>query len=65
MRLYDAHTPPPAGDVGQIISLPIDGPTPEPEFPSFTAWFSEVAEKFAAGAFSVEDGDAIWLDYDE
>jgi len=48
-----------------LTYLPIDGLTPEPDYPSFTAWFSEVAEKFAAGAFSVEDGDAIWLDYDE
>ena len=57
--------PLPAGRAGQVIYLPIDGLTPEPDYPSFTAWFSEVAEKFAAGAFSVEDGDAIWLDYDE
>lgn len=54
--------PLPAGDVGQIISLPIDGPTPEPEFPSFTAWFSDIAERLDAGAFRVEDGDGIWLD---
>lgn len=57
--------PLPAGRAGQVIYLPIDGLTPEPDYPSFTAWFSEVAEKFAAGAFSVEDGDAIWLDDDE
>ena len=31
----------------------------------FTAWFSEITEKFAAGAFSVEDGDSIWLDHDD
>ena len=56
--------PLPAGRAGQVIYLPIEGPTPEPDYPSFTAWFSEVAEKFAAGAFSVEDGDGIWLDDD-
>ena len=50
---------------GQVIYLPIDGLTPEPDYPSFTAWFSEVAKKFAAGAFSVEDGDSIWLDHDD
>ena len=57
--------PLPAGRAGQVIYLPIDGLTPEPDYPSFTAWFSEVAEKFAAGAFSVEDGDSIWLDHDD
>lgn len=56
--------PLPAGRAGQVIYLPIEDPTPEPDYPSFTAWFSEVAEKFAAGAFSVEDGDGIWLDDD-
>ncbi|SJM58890.1 SMI1/KNR4 family protein [Gulosibacter sp. 10] len=54
--------PLPAGDYGQVIHLPVDGLTPAPEYASYAAWLSDLAERFEAGAFRVEDGDGIWLE---
>lgn len=53
--------PLPAGQIGQVIYLPIDGPTPAPEWPCYTAWLTTIAEKFDAGAFEVDDDTGIWL----
>lgn len=55
--------PLPAGEVGQVIHLPVDGPTPAPEFDSYRAWLSHLAGKLASGAFHLDDG-AIWLHED-
>jgi len=54
--------PLPDGERGQIIYLPIDGPTPAPEFSSYRAWLSDYAEKLDAGAFRIDDVTGIWLD---
>lgn len=54
--------PLPAGEPGQIIYLPIDGPLPRPEYPSFGAWLSALAEKLDAGAFRIDDEIGIWLE---
>ena len=54
--------PLPAGDRGQVIYLPIDGPTPAPEFPSFRAWLSTYAERLDAGQFQIDDSRGLWLD---
>lgn len=54
--------PLPAGEPGQVIYLPIDGPTPAPEFPSYRAWLSSYAEKLDAGAFSIDDTLGLWLE---
>lgn len=54
--------PLPAGRPGQIIYLPIDGPTPAPEFPSFRSWLSTYAEKLDAGKFRIDDSLGLWLD---
>lgn len=54
--------PLPAGQAGQVIYLPIDGPTPEPEFDSYTAWLSHYAQKLDAGEFTVSEMDGLWLD---
>ncbi|WP_396044218.1 SMI1/KNR4 family protein [Aeromicrobium sp. UC242_57] len=54
--------PLPAGTPGQIIQLPIDGPTPAPEFTTYGAWLTSLAERFDAGAFSVDDSLGLWLD---
>ncbi|MGO3758508.1 MAG: SMI1/KNR4 family protein [Agrococcus casei] len=53
--------PLPAGEAGQILYLPIDGPTPAPEFPSYRAWLSNYAEKLDAGAFTIDDALGLWL----
>ncbi|MGO1562379.1 MAG: SMI1/KNR4 family protein [Actinomycetaceae bacterium] len=54
--------PLPAGEAGQVIYLPVDGPTPTPEFGSYRTWLSSYAEKLASGSFTLgEDGD-LWLD---
>lgn len=55
--------PLPAGTPGQIISLPVDGPTPTPEFPSYGAWLSLYAEKLDAGAFRIDETLGLWLEY--
>jgi cell wall assembly regulator SMI1 len=55
--------PLPAGTSGQIISLPVDGPTPTPEFPSYGAWLSSYAEKLDAGAFRIDETLGLWLDH--
>lgn len=47
--------PLPAGEVGQVIWLPVDGPTPAPELPSYGAWLTGVSEQLAAGAFTVDE----------
>lgn len=54
--------PLPAGEPGQIIHLPIDGPTPAPEFTSYGAWLTSLAEKLDAGAFRIDDSLGLWLD---
>ncbi|MCH1882523.1 SMI1/KNR4 family protein [Agrococcus sp. ARC_14] len=54
--------PLPAGERGQVIFLPVDGPTPAPEFPSYGAWLSSLAEKLDAGAFTIDDTLGLWLD---
>ena len=53
--------PLPAGDVGQIIHLPVDGPTPLPEYSSYRVWLSDLARRLEAGAFTVDDGGVIQL----
>lgn len=53
--------PLPAGEVGQVIHLPIDGPTPTPEYGSYRAWLSNYAEKLASGAFTIGDDGDLWL----
>lgn len=55
--------PLPSGDRGQVIWLPIDGPTPEPEFPSYGAWLSAYAEKLDTGQFTIDDDRGLWLDH--
>ncbi|GAB3305437.1 hypothetical protein EK0264_04760 [Epidermidibacterium keratini] len=55
--------PLPAGEVGQVIWLPIDGPTPAPEFASYAAWLSHLAQKLDAGAFQIDDL-GLWLEND-
>ncbi|OJX95730.1 MAG: hypothetical protein BGO96_08965 [Micrococcales bacterium 73-15] len=54
--------PLPAGEVGQVIWLPIDGPTPAPEFASYSAWLTHLAERLDAGAFTVDETIGIWLE---
>jgi cell wall assembly regulator SMI1 len=53
--------PLPAGQAGQIIHLPIDGPTPLPEYSSYRVWLSDLARRLEAGAFTVDDGGSIQL----
>lgn len=47
--------PLPAGDIGQVIWLPGDGPTPAPITTSYGAWLGDVATKLDDGAFEVSD----------
>lgn len=47
--------PLPAGAVGQVIWLPVDGPTPEPVATSYGAWLGDIATKLDDGAFEVGD----------
>ncbi len=54
--------PLPAGEVGQVIWLPVDGPTPEPEFPSYRDWLSQLAQALDAGAFRVDETIGLWLE---
>lgn len=54
--------PLPAGDRGQVIYLPIDGPTPAPEYPSFREWLSTYAEKLDAGQFQIDENGGLWLE---
>jgi hypothetical protein len=44
-----------------IIHLPIDGPTPLPEYSSYRVWLSDLARRLEAGAFTVDDGGSIQL----
>ncbi|WP_139980391.1 SMI1/KNR4 family protein [Nocardioides litoris] len=53
--------PLPTGTVGQVIWLPVDGPTPAPVAASYGAWFSGLAEQLAAGAFEVDETGGLWL----
>lgn len=53
--------PLPAGQVGQIIRLPIDVHTPLPAYSSYRVWLSDLARRLEAGAFTVDDG-VIQLD---
>lgn len=53
--------PLPAGESGQIIFLPVDGPTPAPEFPSYRAWLSCFAQQLEAGAFRIDHTLGLWL----
>jgi cell wall assembly regulator SMI1 len=53
--------PLPAGETGQIIHLPVDGPTPLPEYSSYRVWLSDLARRLEAGAFTVDDGGVIQL----
>ncbi|SDH88161.1 SMI1/KNR4 family protein [Agrococcus jejuensis] len=47
--------PLPAGTRGQVIWLPIDGPTPAPVAPSYGAWLVDVAERLANGEVDPAD----------
>ena len=53
--------PLPAGETGQIIHLPVDGPTPLPAYSSYRVWLSDLARRLEAGAFTVDDGGVIQL----
>lgn len=53
--------PLPAGESGQVIFLPVDGPTPAPEFLSYRDWLSSYAEKLDAGMFEIDDTRGLWL----
>lgn len=53
--------PLPAGEIGQGIYLPVDGPTPAPEFGSYRAWLSNYAEKLASGSFTLDDDGNLRL----
>ena len=54
--------PLPAGTPGQVIYMPIDGPTPAPEFPSFRAWLSHFAVALDEGRFRIDEPDGLWLE---
>lgn len=54
--------PLPAGDAGQVIWLPVDGVTPEPEFASYSAWLANLAEKLDAGSFRIDGELGLWLE---
>lgn len=54
--------PLPAGERGQIIWLPVDGPTPEPVAPSYGAWLADLAQRLDAGAFRVDPDLGLWLE---
>jgi len=54
--------PLPGGERGQVIWLPIDGPTPAPVAPSYGAWLTDLARRLDAGTFTVDDLDGLWLD---
>ncbi|WP_370618167.1 SMI1/KNR4 family protein [Mumia qirimensis] len=54
--------PLPPGDPGQVISLPIDGPTPAPEHRSFRDWLAALAQRLDAGAFRIDDTLGLWLE---
>lgn len=54
--------PLPAGEPGQVLYLPFDGPTPAPEFASYRTWLSSYAERLDAGAFRVDDTLGLWVD---
>lgn len=54
--------PLPAGTPGQVIWLPIDGPTPSPEFVSFGAWLADLADHLDRGAFRVHERLGVVLE---
>ncbi|WP_340539946.1 SMI1/KNR4 family protein [Nocardioides sp. GXZ039] len=54
--------PLPAGEAGQVIQLPIDGPTPVPDFASFGAWLTALAQRLDAGAFRADEENGLRLD---
>lgn len=54
--------PLPDGERGQVIWLPIDGPTPEPIAASYEAWLTGLARQLDAGAFTVDPEMGLWLD---
>lgn len=47
--------PLPAGQLGQVIWLPNDGPTPTPIAASYGAWLTSLAGCLADGDFTVDD----------
>lgn len=51
--------PLPNGERGQIIWLPVDGPTPAPVAPSYGAWITDLARRLDVGAFTVDDAIGI------
>ena len=53
--------PLPAGQPGQVIHLPIDGVTTEPEFSSYGAWLSHLGQALASGSFTLHADGALWL----
>lgn len=53
--------PLPAGQIGQILYLPIDGPTPAPEFSSYLEWISTLAQRLESGEFTIEGTGGLWL----
>ena len=53
--------PLPAGLVGQIIHLPVDGPTPLPEYSSYRVWLSDLARRLETDSFTVDDDGVIRL----
>lgn len=52
------------GERGQVIWLPVDGPTPAPVAPSYGAWLTDLARRLDAGAFAVDDLGGLWLEPD-
>lgn len=54
--------PLPAGRSGQVIWLPVDGPTPAPEADSYAAWLTDLARRFEAGAYRTDETGRIRLE---
>jgi cell wall assembly regulator SMI1 len=54
--------PLPAGERGQVIWLPVDGPTPAPVASSYGAWLTDLARRLGEGEFTVDDTGGLWLD---
>lgn len=54
--------PLPDGERGQVIWLPVDGPTPAPIAASYEAWLIGLATRLDAGEFTVAPDVGLWLD---
>lgn len=54
--------PLPDGERGQVIWLPIDGPTPTPVAASYEAWLLDLARRLEDGEYTVDHEAGLWLD---